>query len=393
MNQFAGIWSIGTASPEYSIEQSDAVAFAQEIGITTRWLNALPALYRKSGVRKRGSVLLNAAAGAPSTRQTFYPNATPDRPFGPTTADRMSQYAEHAGPLAAKSAKIALERAQLQGAKISHLVTVSCTGFASPGIDHQIIQSLGLPPTVQRTHIGFMGCHGAINGLRTAKSIAESDPNAIVLVAAVELCSLHQQYTEDPQQLVANSLFADGAASVIVAARPPFTDTSMDNASSSDARCWKIVSSFSFYIPNTADTMSWKIGDYGFSMQLSPEVPQIIKEQLSAPTCQWLKNYGLDPFDHSSELAWVVHPGGPRILDAVAEAFKLDEHRIELSRKVLSEHGNMSSPTVLFILDQMPVRDMSAPYCIAIAFGPGLHAEALLLKNDHIAWAFEERIA
>lgn len=381
MKQFAGIWSIGTASPDYSIEQSDAVAFAQEIGITSRWLNALPALYRKSGVRRRGSVLLKAADGAPMTRQSFYPKATPENPFGPTTSERMSQYAEHAGPLAAKSAQLAIDRLQLQTSQITRLVTVSCTGFVSPGIDHQLIQTLSLPPTVQRTHVGFMGCHGAINGLRTAKSIAESDPDAIVLVTAVELCSLHQQYTEDPQQLVANSLFADGAASAIVAARPPFIETSMDNALSSDSRCWQVVSSFSFYIPNTADTMSWKIGDYGFAMQLSPEVPQIIKEQLSEPICQWLKNHGLDPFDQSSELAWVVHPGGPRILDAVAEAFKLDEQRIELSRKVLSEHGNMSSPTLLFILDQMPVREMSAPYCIAIAFGPGLHAEALLLKN------------
>jgi predicted naringenin-chalcone synthase len=272
MNQFAGIWSIGTASPDYSIEQSDAVAFAQEIGITTRWLNALPALYRKSGVRKRGSVLLTAAQGAPMTRQSFYPKATPESPFGPTTADRMSQYAKHASPLAAKSATIALDRAQLHSSQITHLVTVSCTGFVSPGIDHQLIQTLSLPPTVQRTHVGFMGCHGAINGLRTAKSIAESDPDAIVLVTAVELCSLHQQYTEDPQQLVANSLFADGAASVIVGTRSPFTAPPNANDSSSKDRCWQIVSSFSFYIPNTAETMSWKIGDHGFSMQLSPEV-------------------------------------------------------------------------------------------------------------------------
>jgi predicted naringenin-chalcone synthase len=381
MNQFAGIWSIGTASPDYSIEQSDAVAFAQEIGITTRWLNALPALYRKSGVRTRGSVLLTAAQGTPATRQSFYPKATPDRPSGPTTSERMTEYAEHAGPLAAKSAKIALERSQLPGSRITHLVTVSCTGFVSPGIDHQLIQTLGLPPTVQRTHVGFMGCHGAINGLRTAKSIAESDPDAIVLVTAVELCSLHQQYTEDPQQLVANSLFADGAASVIVSARNPFNEPPNANDSSSNQRCWQMISSFSFYIPNTTDTMSWKIGDHGFSMQLSPEVPQIIKEQLRAPTCEWLKKHHIDPFDQHNELDWVVHPGGPRILDAVAEAFNLDEARISLSRKILSEHGNMSSPTLLFILDQLPVSDASAPYCITIAFGPGLHAEALLLKN------------
>ena len=381
MNQFAGIWSVGTASPNYSIEQSDAVAFAQEIGITNRWLNALPALYRKSGVRKRGSVLLNAAEGAPTTRQTFYPKARPENPLGPTTADRMSQYAEHAGPLAAKSAKIALDRAQLHASQITHLVTVSCTGFVSPGIDHQLIQTLSLPPTVQRTHVGFMGCHGAINGLRTAKSIAESDRNAIVLVTAVELCSLHQQYTEDPQQLVANSLFADGAASVIVAAHNPLDATTSSNSAASNERCWQIVSSFSFYIPKTTDTMSWKIGDHGFSMQLSPEVPQIIKEQLRAPVSEWLRDQCLDQLNQKAYFSWVVHPGGPRILDAVAEAFELDEDRISLSRKILSEHGNMSSPTLLFILDQMPVSDPQAPYCIAIAFGPGLHAEALLLKS------------
>jgi predicted naringenin-chalcone synthase len=364
----AFLCSIGTALPEHAIEQSDAARVAQELRVTERWLDALPALYRKSGVKHRGSVLLKGADGVGMSRQNFYGISSSESPFGPTTSERMEAYSEHAGPLLEQACKPALRSGGFEPSQISHLVTVSCTGFFSPGIDHWLIQQLGMPLTVQRTHVGFMGCHGLVNGLRVAQSIVTADPRARVLVGAVELCSLHQQYTEDPQQLVANALFADGAASAIVVG---------PNDGVPDA-AWKLVSSHSCMIPDTMSHMGWCIGDFGFQMRLSPEVPAIIGSHLRVPVESWLGTLGLsvDAIDH-----WAIHPGGPRILDSVAAAMELADDQMQASRAVLSEHGNMSSPTVLFILERLGKESSAKGHCVLIAFGPGLHAEMILLSR------------
>jgi len=364
------IRSIGTALPEYSIAQSDAALLAQKLRITERWHDALPALYRKSGVQRRGSVLLLNGDEADEQRQLFYPHSDVS-PRGPTTSVRMKAYAQHAGPLLEQASINAIDASQLSRSSLTHLVTVSCTGFVSPGIDHWLIDRLGLETTVQRTHVGFMGCHGIINGIRVANAIASSDPSATVLVAAVELCSLHQQYSEDPQQLVANALFADGAASVVVSALTEEVARSPER--------WRVVSSSSWKIPNTTTHMAWTVGDYGFEMKLSPEVPAIIEAHLKGPFEQWLATHGLN----SKEIGmWAIHPGGPRILDSVERTFELSQSQVQPSRDVLGDYGNMSSPTVLFILKRMLAIDADSRNCVLLAFGPGLHAEAILLSRE-----------
>ncbi len=366
----AFLWSIGTALPEFDIDQSDAAKVVQEIGISERWRDALPALYRKSGVRRRGSVLLNRGGEGTENRQSFYPVASLENPFGPSTSERMQVYAKCAGPLLETACRNALDPLHLEPQKITHLVTVSCTGFFSPGVDHQLIERLGLSREVQRTHVGFMGCHGMINGMRTATAIVSADSNALVLVGAVELCSLHQQYSEDPQQLVANALFADGAASAVVGGdRATFGEESTG---------WTIQSSRSCMIPESMSHMAWCIGDHGFLMKLSPEVPKIIGEHLRKPIQQWLSEQGLEL---DAIHAWAIHPGGPRILDAVEKALDLTPEQMQGSRTVLAEHGNMSSPTVLFILDRVSKHYPQAEHAILLAFGPGLHAEMILLNR------------
>lgn len=234
--------------------------------------------------------------------------------------------------------------------------------------------SIGMSPHIHRTHVGFMGCHGMINGLRTADAMVRADPNAIALVGAVELCSLHQQYTDDPQQLVANALFADGAAGVMVVHR--------DHAVTAADKGWEILSTHSIWIPDTDRAMSWKISDHGFVMQLSPEVPNVLRNSLHEPVSHWLSAHGLsiEEIDH-----WAIHPGGPRILDACEAAFRLPASKVEDSRAVLRECGNMSSPTVIFILERISAgldpNSLSPVYCLMIAFGPGLHAELMLLRK------------
>lgn len=362
------IRSIGTALPEYSIAQEEAALTLQKLQITQRWGRTLPGLYRKSGVKSRSSVLLLNDNEDTMERQNFYADAS-QMPHGPSTSQRMKVYREQAGPLLEKACRAAAEVNDFSFGSVTHLVTVSCTGFVSPGVDHWLIRNLNLPLDVQRTHVGFMGCHGAINGLRVASAFAKSDPNAVVLLGAVELCSIHQQYTDDPQQLVANALFADGAAAVVLDS----------NANKSDQDAWHVVSSKSWMVANTAAHMGWVVGDNGFQMSLSAEVPAIIEAQLYEPVTQWLDTLGVKPDDID---LWAVHPGGPRILDAVVETFGLSEESVSTSREVLSTHGNMSSPTVLFILDRLSAQCPSAKYCLLVAFGPGLHAELMLLARD-----------
>jgi len=361
------IESIGTAVPRHSIRQEDAAMFAMaccEEGAKRTKL--VPALYRRSGVKKRHCVVLNESSGGePFQQQAFYQpmDSTVDR--GPTTAGRMQAYADPAAELAIRATTEALSKSETQSSEITHLVTVSCSGFSAPGFDIGLIKELGLKANVSRTHIGFMGCHGALNGLRVAKAFAESDPAARVVMCAVELCSLHHQYGWDPNRIVSNALFADGAAAVV--GRAAKTNTNDQ---------WQVAAHGSAILPETEDLMKWCIGDHGFEMTLSPRVPDTIRQSLLPQLKQWLTEQGTSLEEISS---WAIHPGGPKILDACAEAVGLGGNAMEPSRSVLANFGNMSSPTVLFILNELRAANAPRP-CVMLAFGPGLAIEMALVR-------------
>ncbi|MBL8798437.1 MAG: type III polyketide synthase, partial [Planctomycetia bacterium] len=224
------------------------------------------------------------------------------------------------------------------------------------------IKELGLPPTVERTHVGFMGCHGALNGLRVARAIAESNPHACVLLCAVELCSLHYHYGWNPKRIVANALFADGAAALV-------------GKAASGAGGWQVAGNGACIFPDSEYAMTWDVGDHGFDMTLSTRVPNLIEANLRPWIEQWLGAHRLGLSDIAS---WAVHPGGPRVLLSVAKALDVDLAAMAVSREVLQTHGNMSSPTVLFILNRLRQIDAPRP-CVALGFGPGLAVEAALL--------------
>jgi predicted naringenin-chalcone synthase len=226
-----------------------------------------------------------------------------------------------------------------------------------------LIRDLPLSPGVARTHVGFMGCHGAINGLRTALAIAHQYPGATILICCVELCSLHYQYGWHPEQIVSNALFADGAAAVI--AKPGRKRQNQD---------WQVANCGSFVIPKSDQAMTWRIGDHAFGMTLSPALPDLIDANLRAWLASWLAQNQLEMNDVKS---WAIHPGGPRILGAVGRSLALGDEALAVSRRVLREHGNMSSPTVLFIVKELQARGAETP-CVALAFGPGVVAEAAL---------------
>jgi predicted naringenin-chalcone synthase len=358
----AVLLGIGTGVPANSATQAQALELAlRTTGGDEDVARALPALYRRSGVEQRGSVLAGASPG-------FLAPARDADDRGPGTAARIERYAREAAPLAARASRQAIERASIAPAQVTHLVTVSCTGFDAPGVDSQLIRMLGLSPEVQRTHIGYMGCHGAINGLRLAGAFAAEQPGAMVLVCAVEVCSVHYQYGADPEQIVANALFADGAGAVLIGgAECAWQDRAEDIC--------RLGGCGSYVVPDSGDAMRWRIGDHGFRMMLSPRVPALLSSCIRPWLTRWLARSGLTLNDVRS---WCVHPGGPRILSAVGEGLDLDRSGLGPSRQVLAEHGNMSSPSVLFILDRIRRREDPWP-CVMLAFGPGLVIEAALL--------------
>ncbi|QDU93818.1 type III polyketide synthase [Lignipirellula cremea] len=355
------IAGIGLATPPLSIAQRDAADAAKTFVYGRESEVALlPALYRMTMVKRRSSVLLEPP-DEQTYRQSFYPPAQSIEDRGPTTAERMKRYAVEAPPLALHAANRALAAAELSVDRVTHLVTVSCTGFSSPGVEFELIRQLGLQPTVARANIGFMGCHGVLNGLRVARAFA-TEPQAQVLLCSVELCSLHYHYGWDSEKVVANALFGDGAAAAVIAPGEVATNR------------WRMTSFQSLVLPDSNNEMSWNVGDHGFDMTLSPRVPSLVEEHLRPGLQRWLGEHGLSIEQVGS---WAIHPGGPRVVSGVAAALGLEKPAAAISLEVLAEHGNMSSATVLFVIQRLQEANAALP-CVALAFGPGLVAEAAL---------------
>jgi predicted naringenin-chalcone synthase len=360
----AAILGIGTASPP-TIPQEQTLQLAIELARPGSEQQAwLSRVFLRSGIEERSVVLAGGENPLDSLRR-FYPRAAGAEDRGPTTAVRMARYAVEAPPLAAAAASRALIDSKTEPAAITHLITASCTGFFAPGLDACLIGQLRLLPNVHRLHVGFMGCHAAFNALAAARDAVLADPAAKVLVCCVELCSLHMAYGWEPDKLVANALFADGAAAVVVG-----------KATAGPSNGWRLRDTSSFLLPDSLGAMTWRIGDHGFEMTLSQAVPTLVRRHLRGWCQTWLARHDLQLTDIAG---WAIHPGGPKILSAVAHALDLPPQALRHSRRVLAHHGNMSSATVLFILEQM-AEEIPAGPCVAIGLGPGLMAEGMLLR-------------
>lgn len=352
------ILSIGTAVPPYQIIQSAICTWVgdslEASPAQRRWLNAL---YTRSGIETRHSCLPDAAALIPNSR------FAPGWPLAetPTTAERMAIYRREAVELGVVAAERALAPSPFTDAAagVTHLIVVSCTGFFAPGLDLAIAQRLGLRPTVQRTLVGFMGCAAAFNGLRLAAQIVAGQPDAQVLVVCVELCTLHLQPGSDRVALTVASLFADGAAACLVGAAGPSGDLLRLNRLHTQV------------LPDTTGAMAWQIGDHGFVMHLSPDVPRHVGTLAQSALATLLDGQPTPTF-------WAIHPGGRAIVDRLAELLQLTPAQMAASYSILRRYGNMSSPTILFVLrellDQLRTADIPASG-VAAAFGPGLVTE------------------
>lgn len=366
------ILSFGTAVPSYQVKQSDV---ARWMGASfshrpemSRWLRSI---FANAGVETRYSCIGDYSLPVEYSR--FAPGRSPSQ--APTTAERMAIYEGEATPIGLAAAKQALEElATATGeslpttlASITHLVAVSCTGFFAPGLDLAIANELGLAPTVERTMIGFMGCAAAFNGLRTAHQIVRSQPQARVLVVCVELSSLHTQPTSDRENLVAASLFADGASACVVGA-----------PAIGQGNFYVLEDFYTVVKPNTHDDMVWRIGDHGFVLRLSPQVPQHLTEIAPAALSHL--------FSDDEPQFWAIHPGGPAIINQLAEVFALTADQVAASRAILRGYGNLSSATIFFVLNELrrtlpPSGSRSKPQSgVAMAFGPGLVLEMARLS-------------
>jgi alkylresorcinol/alkylpyrone synthase len=366
------IAGVGTSVPSHRIAQADAAAIARSFFPDEEERgNLLRILYRRSGVKYRHSVLL-ASGPDGKLRQDFYPPARYEGDRGPTTGQRMERYEAEAGRLATQAARRALADSGVTAKEVTHLITVSCTGFAAPGVDSELIRCLPLEPGVARTHVGFMGCHGALNAFRVADGLTGADGEACVLVCAVELCTLHQQYGWQPEQIVANALFGDGAGAVVACGEAAWARL---RARSAVPQCLRLVASGSAVLADSTDLMTWRVGDHGFTMTLSPQIPDTLRRTLGGWLSEWLASKDLDI---GRVGAWAIHPGGPRILGACEEALGLGPGDMAWSKDVLAEFGNLSSPTVLFILERLRRADAARPW-VMLGFGPGLAIEAAVV--------------
>lgn len=356
--------SVGVAVPVHEITQEASLALTQRICcVDSRQKRFAKVLYEHAGVATRYGVLPLTEADRWAPDVPLSTDEAPNR--GPSTEARMEYYQQHALPLALEASRQALDRSGCQPSEITHLVTASCTGFTAPGVDLGLIQHLRLPPTTERIHVGYMGCHGSINALRAARGLACADKRARILVCSVELCTIHYAFQWSNERMLGNALFADGSGAVVLGARE-----TTNHANSA----WRLAATGSYVFPDTADAMTWSIGNHGFVMSISSELPRLIETNLYEWLSVWLRSYGLDVSDVS---LWAIHPGGPRIVEAVEAAMSLSHEETATSRQVLSSYGNMSSATVLFILKKF-FESGAQPPCVALGFGPGLVVEAAL---------------
>lgn len=356
----ARIAAIGTAVPATAVQQEELGSFfAAQPGASRLTQRHISAAFSAAGIQKRHTVL----TGLGNSPDGVF--VADDRTLqSPTTGVRNDLYRQRAPALAAEAARDALTGGQIAAHQVTHLITVSCTGFFAPGIDYRLVKDLGLPRTVERSHLGFIGCAAALPALRLAWQITAAQPSAVVLVVCVELCSLHVRNSPDPEQIVAASVFADGAAAALVTA---------DETVGSPGGL--VLDRFTTALTDEGESdMAWTIGDHGFQMTLSAEVPRIIGREIRHAVDRFLGE--LPPPD-----IWAVHPGGRSVLDRVENGLDLPASALTASRAVLNDYGNMSSATILFILRNLLGDKAVTGRLAALAFGPGLTVESALMRK------------
>lgn len=349
----AHINRIGLAVPPHDIHDG-FVAYARTMLREVDQVRLFDRVVRRCGIAHRFSFLPIVSHPVSAIDAAgFY-----ERGNFPTTSQRMERYEPQALVLALQAIEELKIGREIDG--ITHLIVASCTGFSAPGLDIQLAKRLGLADGIERLMIGFMGCSAAVPALRAAHHIVRSEPSARVLVVNLELCTLHLQETDDLEAMLSFLLFGDGCAAALV---------------SGDESGIAFEDFRSVILPDSDDLITWKIGDQGFDMHLSGKVPnrisQALRQELVRPDSNGiLHGEGTQAID-----VWAIHAGGKTILDAVEQGLSLAAHSLDHSRSVLRDFGNMSSATILFVLERLLKTGLRRARGMAMAFGPGMVAE------------------
>lgn len=353
------ITGIGTALPPYRMDQADTtrriVDALRNKPDSARWARRI---FKQCGVENRYTCEPNLLNEAAECRFLPHDNISEI----PSTEERMTIYKRESVPLAVTAARQALEDAKMDTANITHLITVSCTGQFLPGMDAALVRELGLTPKVMRIPLTFIGCAAGLKAVCLSKQIATGDPTANVLIVCVELCTLHIQPSGDRDDLFGASFFGDGASACVVGAAGP-----------QHQHIYQLGDDHTVLLPEGADEMVWEIGNYGFDLYLSPNIPRLIGEYIPAEVEQL---YGKE----QPEL-WAIHPGGKGIIEVLQSKYGLSDEQVAPSLGVLRDIGNVSSATILFVLkkmrEQLYARGSERAAGLALAFGPGLTAEMI----------------
>ena len=352
---------IGTALPHYKHQQEDILRFMQQVyAADTKEQRKMKFLYHQSGIQNRYSVI--GDYNRPAQDWRFYPRSENLEPF-PTLEQRMALYNKYAAPLSVDAIRNCIEHL-LPAKQITHLITVSCTGMSAPGLDLQIIDLMDLPNTIYRTSINFMGCYAAIHALKIADTICQNDTAAKVMIVCTELCTLHFQKEATTDNITSSMLFSDGSAAALVT-HDQYPQPGLE-----------LQHFYAEIIPKGKKDMAWELSSSGFLMTLSGYIPELIEEDFEQLIARALKSAGIRKEQIKD---WCIHPGGKRILQSVKKCLHLNDTALNDSFAILDQFGNMSSPTILFVLKSMMQNPPGMNHKIlGAAFGPGLTMETFI---------------
>lgn len=367
--------SLETAVPPTVLVQPQARdVFASQPGLTRLGSRLVRTCFDSAAIDTRFTAVAELTLDNHTDNPSFF---DPDsgRVLSPSTKVRNEIFAVEATKLFIEAAKAAVGKCpDIDLLDITHVITVSCTGFFNPGPDYKVVRALGLSPAVQRYHLGFMGCYAAFPALRAARQFCQADPSAVVLVTCVELCSLHVRTSNDPDTIMGSAIFADGAAAAVVTSREPEGPDPVIRLDHFET----------VLTPVGEEAMAWNIGDEGFEMVLGTYVPHIIEEHITGALEPLLaRDPSLAGLPYRDITHWAIHPGGRSILDKVESKLELTEEQMIPAREVLRNYGNMSSATVLFVLKHILGQTAEQPEerICSMAFGPGLTVETGLFTR------------
>lgn len=356
---------ISTAVPEHKYSQPELTEYLQQyIKGTELEERKRRLLSGNSGIKTRYSVL-------PDFQKEYKLKRLFSEAEAPGIEERMECYHPAALQLSLEAINPIL--AHTDRSQITHLITVSCTGMSAPGLDIELVNALGLPSTVNRTSVNFMGCYAAMHALKQADYICRAEADATVLIVCVELCSLHFQAEDHLDNLAANLIFSDGAAAALI--------VSDQVAAKNKIKGFHIDTFHSGLAYQGNKDMTWSLSGKGFLMNLSAYIPQLVEQGMKRLFDEAVAKMSIERNDLTH---WAIHPGGRKVLEVVQKELSLKDEDLQSSYKVLSEYGNMSSPTILFVLKDIwenRVEQQQAERTFAVAFGPGITMESVLLSN------------